>query len=232
MLKFIFICLLIANALVFSLWRGYFINPLAESHQPERLAQQKNTAQIKLVSADVATVPPPAPAPAPVPIAVSAPAPAPKMAETTMCMELGLFQPSELTKVESKLSTLSFGNRQIRQNARDLTTSMIFIPPLASKEAADKKASELIHLGVHDFFIIQDQSDLRWGISLGVFKSEEAAKQVLATLASKGVRSARLGTRPMRDKFKYVFKNVTSAEKTGLDKLAADFPGQELRVCK
>ena len=110
---------------------------------------------------------------------------------------------------------------------------MVFIPPLGSKEAADKKALELTHLGVHDFFIIQDQPSLRWGISLGVFKSEESAKQLLATLVAKGVHSAKLGVHTAEtSKFNYYFKNVTGPERSDLDNLKSDFPSQDLHLCK
>lgn len=221
MLKFIFICLLIADALLFALWRGYITNPILESHEPQRLLQQQNSDHLKLISAEVAT--------ARVVAKISEP---PKL-EPVACLEWGSIQMADLGRIDAKLKTLSFGNRQSRQNIQETASTMVFIPPSASKEAADKKASELIHLGVHDFFIIQDQSNLRWGISLGVFKSEEAARQLLATLASKGVRSAKIGVRSAAtNKFNYVFKNVSSVERTGLDNLKTEFPGQELHVCK
>jgi len=222
MLKFIFFCLLIANALLFALGQGYIASPLFELPQPQRIMQQQNTDHLKLISAEVAN------APEPKPEAASA-APAAILA----CLEWGAFASGDLNKVEEKLKTLSFGNRQARQNVQDNSGAMVFIPPLGSKEAADKKALELTHLGVRDFFIIQDQSPLRFGISLGVFKSEDAAKQQLAALVAKGVHSAKIGTRPVEtNKFNFVFKNVNDAEHSGLEKLKADFPAQDLHVCK
>ncbi len=222
MLKFLFFCLLIANAVLFAMWRGYFSSPLMEVHQPERLLQQQNSSQLKLISAEVATAPlaPPVPTPPPVP-------------EILACLQWGDFLTTDVNQVEAKLKPLPFGNRQSRQNVQDVATHMVFIPPLGGKDAADKKALELTHLGVHDFFIIQDQTNLRWGISLGVFKTEDAAKQLLATLATKGVHSAKIGVRTVgTNKVMYLFKNVTGAEKIELDKLKAGYPAQELGVCK
>ncbi len=223
MLKFIFFCLLIANALLFALWQGYFANPVFEPHQPQRVLQQLNSEHLKLISADAAT---------------AAPKPEIKEAsqdakpETFACLEWGTFLSADINKVEDKLKAMAFGNRQSRQNVQETTTNIVFIPPLGSKEAADKKALELVHLGVHDFFIIQDQSNLRWGISLGVFKSEEAAKQLLANLVSKGVHSARLGIHTSEtNKFNFIFKNVTGSERSDLDNLKTDFPSQDLHLC-
>ncbi len=244
MTKFIFFCLLIANALLFALSRGYVANPLDEPHQPQRLSQQISPENLKLISAEVANAPEvklDAPASVPVAAQVTASAAASSIAipavaakpETFACLEWGVFANTELNKVEARLKALAFGNRQSRLNVLDTSTTMVFIPPLGSKDAADKKALELNHLGVHDFFIIQDQSSMRWGISLGVFKSEEAAKQLLATLVGKGVHSAKLGTHVVEtNKFNFVFKNVSDPEHTGLVKLKTEFPSQDLHVCK
>jgi len=219
MLKFIFFCLLIANALLFALWQGYFANPVFEPRQPLRLSQQLNSEHLKLISAEAAT-------------AVPKPEVKDIKPETFACLEWGSFLSADIGKVENKLTSMAFGNRQSRQNVQDTATNMVFIPPLGSKEAADKKASELVHLGVHDFFIIQDQSNLRWAISLGVFKSEDAAKQLLATLVSKGVHSAKLGIHTSEtNRFNFIFKNVTGSERSNLDKLKTDFPSQDLHLC-
>lgn len=210
MLKFIFICLLIANGFLFALLQGYFASPMAETHQPQRLLQQQSSAHLKLISAQEAASP------------VSA------------CLEWGSFPVSELAKVEARLQALELGNRPSRQPVQEAASTIVYIPPLGSKAAAEKKAGELTSLGVNDFFIIQDNSSgLRWGISLGVFKSEEAAKQLLAFLISKGVRSAKLAERTVvTNKFNLVFNDVSSSEKASLDNLKTEFPAQYLHVCK
>jgi cell division septation protein DedD len=217
-MKFLFICLLIANALLFVLWQGFMESPNAETHQPQRLLHQENSQQLKLISAQAADTP-----------AVAAP-----VGASFACLEWGSFQESELTKAEALLSPMELGSRQSRQPAQETASTIVYIPPLSSKAAAEKKADELKSLGVNDFFIIQDNSsNLRWGISLGVFKSEEAAKQLLARLNNQGVRSAVLGTRTeVANKYDLVFNNVSSSEKARLDKLKAVFPEQDLHVCK
>jgi len=74
----------------------------------------------------------------------------------------------------------------------------VYMPPLESRELADKKARELKTLGVSDYFILQE-GELRHAISLGVFSSEKAAQDHLAKLQAQGVRSARAGMRPDKD---------------------------------
>ena len=224
MLKLLFFCLLIANALLLALGLGYVANPVFEPHQPQRTGLQLNAGHLKLISAELAMAPPVV---AEVPVLTPQP-----VLEAVSCLEWGTFIAADLGKVENRLKELALGNRQSRQNVQENASNMVFIPSLGSKEAADKKALELTHLGVRDFFIIQDQSSLRWAISLGVFKTEEAAKQQLASLTSKGVHSARIGIRTIEtNKYNFVFKNLTAPEHVGLDKLKQDFPAQGLRSC-
>jgi hypothetical protein len=228
MLKFIFLCLLIANGLLFALWQGYTPNPIFESTQPQRFLQQKNSNQLTLITAEQAGVLLEPVIQADVQHDSSQPEP-----EPVACLKWGAFSIPDANKVEEKLKPFAFGQRQVRQNIQTTTSHIILIPPLGSKEAADKKAAQLVRLGVTDFFIIQDQPKLRWGISLGVFKSEEAARQVLTTLISKGVRSAKLAAYSTEvDKVNYLFKNISSAQRAGLEKLQTDFPHQSLRLCE
>src|SRR6185369_9059497 len=74
----------------------------------------------------------------------------------------------------------------------------VYIPPLADKAEADKKAAELRGLGVTDFFPIQEGPN-RLAISLGVFSAEKGAQERLIDLKARGVRSARLSVRPGKE---------------------------------
>lgn len=71
----------------------------------------------------------------------------------------------------------------------------VYIPPLASKADADRKAGELKLLGISEFFIVQENGPNHFAISLGVFSSESGAKDQLAALKAQGVRSAKVGPR-------------------------------------
>jgi len=140
--------------------------------------------------------------------------------------------PADASRFEEKIKSLALGDRQSRRNISDIATFMVYIPPLGSKEAADKKAGELRNHSVTDFFIIQDQSAMRWGISLGVFKTEEAARAHLANLNTKGVKTARIGPRTVStEKFSYQLRTLTAIEKKNFDSIKANFTGQEVREC-
>ena len=64
----------------------------------------------------------------------------------------------------------------------------VFIPPQASRPAAFGKAIELKDLGVEDYFVVQDEGEHRWALSLGIFRTEEAAQARLSALQEKGCR--------------------------------------------
>lgn len=74
----------------------------------------------------------------------------------------------------------------------------VHIPPLSDKATQEKKIAELRELGVTDFFPVQDGA-AKLAISLGIFSTEKAAQDQLASLKAKGVRSARIGSRPGKD---------------------------------
>jgi len=219
MLRFFFWFLLVVNAFVLAFNFGWLGNWPLETHEPERLKQQHHVSQLLQVPASVALAP-----------VVSPPE---KKDEITACLEIGNFLQSDAAKIEAKLKTLALGDRQSRLNVSDSATHMVYIPSQGSKDGADKKVSELKRINVTDFFVIQDAGPLRWGISLGVFKTEEAAKQHLNALVAKGVHTARIMPRTVTtNKFSYQLRALTVDEKAKFDALKSDFPAQDVRNCQ
>jgi hypothetical protein len=233
MLKFIFWSLLIANGALLAL-QFNSNGMLNDQREPNRLANQLNADKIKLLTAKQANAVTPAPATPATPPAEPAPAapPAVKKVELVACTEIGNFLPPEAKRFEQQLITLALGDRQSRRNIQEIASHMVYIPPQGDKEGADRKVAELRQLGISNFFVIQDNSSLRWGISLGIFKTETAAKNHLANLARQGVHNARIGARSVTsNKLAYQLRNLDPATKARLDQIKADFPAQEMRSC-
>lgn len=91
----------------------------------------------------------------------------------------------------------------------------VFVPPLASRADAEKKAAEFRHLGISDYFITQEAGPNRNAISLGIFSTEKGARERLAEVRAKGVRSAQIATRPGKE-------NLVNLEASGpLDQQAS-----------
>ena len=133
---------------------------------------------------------------------------------------------------EEKLKLLALGERQSRTEIAEVATNMVYLPSLGSKDAADKKAAQLKKLGLSEFYIVQDQSPLRWGISLGVFKTPEAAQTHLANLVKKGLKEARIAPRAVSSaKVVYRLLDITPEEKKSLDALKENQSGVEMHEC-
>ncbi len=220
MLKFFFWILLLANGGLLAYQHGYFEALLPSGREPARIGNQLNADKIKLI-------PPSAPQP------VSDAPPAAQAAAAAACTEIGNFNPDEAKRFSAQLASLALGERLLARPVQEVASHMVYIPPQVDKESADKKASELRRLGVEDFFIIQDNSPLRWGISLGVFKMEEAARTHLANLNQKGVRSARIGQRSVTSNLvAFQLKELDADAMSVVEKVKAGFAKQEMRKCE
>jgi hypothetical protein len=80
---------------------------------------------------------------------------------------------------------------------------------------------------------MSDNSAMKWGISLGVFKSEAAAESLLASLAKQGVHSARVAARGAPStKLAFQFHAIDAATRSKVDDIAGSFPALETRACK
>ena len=159
------------------------------------------------------------------------PPPPPKVAAAA-CLELGAFNPSDVPRVQQALEPLELGSKLSQRRAAEFASYWVFMPPQGSRQAANRKSAELKKLGVEDFFIVQEDPKFRFAISLGVFKTEEAAQARLAELRKKGVRTARVGPRetPVQ-KVYFTVREAPEELASKLNELRQGFPGSELRDC-
>ncbi len=235
MLKFLFWSLLAINAVLFAFGRGYLGNFKAGEREPARIARQLNTDKLVLLSAagaksatraGAATVA--APAPEPIPEAAAPVLP-------VACAEVGNFGAIEARRFERLLEPLALGARlaKLEVPTQEITSYMVMIPPLGSKEAADKKAAEIKEQGVSSYFIMNDATPTKWAISLGVFKSEAAAQTLQAALVKQGVTGVKIAGRSSTSNRQiFRFRDIDSAIKSKLDETAKRFDGIETRACK
>ena len=228
MLKFVFWLLAGVNLLVLAIGQGYLGSFRTETREPARLKNQLQAGKLTLLTQEQATAPAAEEGATP---AAAAPAPP----TTYACTEVGNFLLADGRRFEAQVAALDLGDRQSRRNVagQDISSYMVYIPPQGSKEGADRKAGELKQLGVTNYFIMNESSPLRWGISLGVFKSETSAQSQLASLNKQGVHSARVAPRYSASKqLAYQFRDLDAATRTRLEKIKTQFPDQELRNCK
>jgi SPOR domain len=220
-MKAVFLLLLLLN-LSFFAWTQ--MGPIHASGEAQLIDQQLNPKAIQLLTAEQV-------------VALSAEraaraerAKAPKL---TPCLELGAFNPGDLPRVEQVLGLLALGPKLSQRRVDEVANFWVYIPPQANRQAATRKAAELKKLGIEEFFVLQDDSKFRFAISLGVFKSEEAAKAQREQLRAKGVRSARVGARETQvPKVYFTVRDVSEALAAKLNDLRQGFPGSDLKECR
>jgi hypothetical protein len=250
----LFWILLLANVVLFAVMQRGWLRWGEQEPQAQpplhgemiRLLGPSQSAPVKPPSPPVhAAMPVSAPAPAPVQVQVPAPpalpssnlqmslsmsAPVATSSNTPVCQEWGDFSGPDLARAEAALSALQLGNKlSKRQIERDIGY-WVYIPPLKNKAAVKKKVSELKALGISEYFVVQSAGHWRNAISLGVFKTRDAAQHFLDHVRTKGVHSARVGERASKIKTTiFSLSRIDAATAAKLAALQKDFAGSELK---
>ena len=150
----------------------------------------------------------------------------------TVCLEWGGFGDADAARAGQTLEPLGLGAKLTQRRQEDVAGFWVYIAPLSSRQVATQKAGELKRLGVDDYFVVPDDPKWRNAISLGVFKTEDAAKARLAALRAKGVRSAAVGARETKQgKTYFQVREASPALAAKLNELKQGFAGTEVRAC-
>lgn len=175
-------------------------------------------------AASPATVPATSPEPAVIP------APVADKQDSLVCLEWGDFSGNDLKRATEILSAMQLGDKLSQRQIEYNKGYWVYIPPLKNKAAANRKVSQLKALGIREYFVVQDAGAMRYAISLGVFKSQDAAQNHLSELQAKGVRSAKVGERASKLKTTmFMLNNVDVSIERKLTATGKDFSGSELR---
>lgn len=240
--------LLLANVILFALiqrgglWRA---EEFLAGHQNELAVQALpalHEEKIRLLeepqNIPVATLSVPAP-PLPaaphrlsssMPLSMAISSPVAARTDRSACLEWGDFSGAELKLAKAALATLQLGSKLDSRQVEQIIRYWVYIPPLASKAAVNQKVEQLKARGVGEYFIVQDAGPWRNAISLGVFKTQEAAQNYLNVLRGKDVRSARVGERAGKQKATiFILNGVSPATEARLTSMQKDFPGSVLK---
>ena len=148
------------------------------------------------------------------------------------CLEWGSFTAAEYPRAEKALEPLTLGPRISPRRLEETAGWWVFIPPQGSRASAFRQAAELKALGINDYFIMGEETDIPWALSLGVYRSERAALARLAALRGLGVRSALVGQRDtVVPRMWLQVKGIDPALEARLRDIARQIEGSELRPC-
>ncbi len=230
-MRALFLLLVLANVAFFA-WARFFA-PTDAAADPAPLTRQIQPDKLRIVGTGE---PPAASAAKPTPVAAAPAAASAAPAAAAACLEWGSFTLADAPHAEKALEPLALGTRLAQRRTEETAGWWVFIAPQQpganARQAAQKKAAELKALKVDDYFIVSDEGPYRWSVSLGVFRTEEAAQARLASLRDQGVRSAQVGPREtVVPKVWLQVKGVDAAIEPRLRDIARQIDGSELRPC-
>ncbi len=177
-----------------------------------------NAEKIKLLPAAISSVSSVQPASVP-----------PVVKAASACMEWGDFSGSDLTRATAALSALKLGNNLMQRQVEHTIGYWVYLAPLKNSAEVEKKVAQIKALGLEEYFVVQDAGKWRNAISLGVFKTEEAARKFRESIKAKGVESAKVGERTSKRMFTvFVLKDPDAAVTAKVALLQKDFPDSEL----
>ena len=210
-MRLLVLILLLGN-LAFFAWVGYV--PDAPSGEAQLMAQQINPDAIRLLSAPqlaAARKPP---------------------ARLVSCVEWSGFSQEDAARAQEAILPLSPGVQISERKVEETTGWWVFMPPQPNRQGAVQKVDELKRLGVEEYFIVQEDVKFRYAISLGIFRSEEAAQKKLEQLQGRGVRTARIGPRTTPvNRLSLQLRDLQETAQPKVVELLKEFPGTTLNDC-
>lgn len=241
-MRFVFWALLCANALLFAYGRGLLGSLEPETREPARLRNQLAADKLILMTGAqaqaIAAAAAPADAAPDAPVAAvlpAVPAAMPAASAAVACVETDAFTAFDARRFETRLARLDLGARQTRLTVpfQEVSSYMVYLAPQGGKEGADRRTLELRERGITNSFVMQGESPLRWAISLGVFKTEAAARTEQARLAKQGVANVRILPRgPQSQRFAYRFRDIDGEIRSQIVEAGRGMPAAVLHICR
>jgi len=204
------VLLVLANLTLF----GYIWLDSGAGGERVRLSQQVQPEKIKLLT----------------PQQVAALGPAKVASLADVCVEWGPMSDADRARAQTRLEPLDLGKLVTQRKVEVIANYWVFIPPLANKAAVDKRVADLKAQGVRDILPVE-LGPQRLAISLGVFRTEEAAQARLEALQAQGVKTAKVGPRAQSvQQTVLVVRDPPAQAVARLKEMQGDFQGSEIRI--
>lgn len=212
-MRTLFLALVFANVAFFA-WRYLELGALfVRTVEPGPAAQQLQPERIKLIAPDELA----------------------RMASGKRqgaCVELGPIAAADATRAEEAVTGIAAGLKVSQRRVEEPGRWWVYLPPLATRQAAAQRAAELRKQGIEDSSLISDDPQWRNAISLGVFRSEDAAAKRAEELRKRGVRGVEMAPREGAGARVYLqLRDAPEPVRGKLGELKERFSGAEVREC-
>lgn len=208
-LRATFLLVVAASLLLFAFGEGYF-GARQDGREPDRLSAQISPEKIRLVTRDMSVQ---------------------RATTVSECREIRALPPDLALRIAEQVRPLADRIALTQTITEEPTSFWIYIPPLKSRQDADRRIAELRRQRVEDFYLVQESGPNQLAISLGLYRSEDAAKEALQGLASRGVRDARIAVRGVAQ---VTLRLRGQPENLGpfTAQVVTEFPSLEVAECK
>ena len=209
-MRVVVLLLLLANVM----WLAFTVLDRAGSGEGIRLKEQVQPDKIRLLT----------------PQQVAALGPAKVAALADVCLEWGPLSDAERGRALADLEPLGLGRLLTQKRVESATAFWVFLPPVVNRAAADRRVADLRAAGIKDVFVV-DSGPQRFAISLGVFRTEEAANVHAAQLAQQGVGNAKVGPRQQTTvQTLLVIRDPQAPAVARIKELQQGYPGTDVKV--
>lgn len=178
-MRALFFLLVLGNLAFFAWSQGYF-GALEEGREPQRLTSQLFPEKMKVAVVGAAAA---EPARMPPPTAATA-----ATAATADCRFVDALPQADADKLAALVAEKGDGARATVLPIKEAPSYWVHLPAQPNRPAADRKAAELKPFGITEFKVLE-QSD-GFVVSLGLFRNEQSARDLLQAVQKKGARSA------------------------------------------
>jgi hypothetical protein len=208
-MRTLFFLLLLANLSLF----GYIKLDNVSSGEGIRLEQQIQPEKIRVLTRQQ----------------VAALGPDKTAALPDVCAEWGPFGDADRQRAMAELEPFALGRLLTFKRVEAGAGYWVFVAPFATSASAERRAAELRAAGVQDISVVETGAQ-RFAISLGVFRTEDAANAHAADLVRRGVTNARAAARQQSTLTALVVRDPPAPVVARLKELQAAYPGAELRI--
>ena len=151
------------------------------------------------------------------------------------CMEWGEFSGTDLARATQVIADMKLADKLSKRQVVYTSGYWVYIKPFKTHAGVSRKVEQIKALGIDDYFIVKESGKWNNAISLGVFKTRQAANNHLLSLAKKGLHIAKIGARKRRLTFSvFVLTNIDANTRTQLTNIHKSFPDSALTItaCK
>ncbi|HET7636015.1 MAG TPA: hypothetical protein VFK51_14945 [Burkholderiales bacterium] len=143
-----------------------------------------------------------------------------------VCATLSGITVADASQAQAALARLVARDGHVERQTADADRYWVYIPPQSD---VDAEVSKLKSHGITDYFVVQDHTRWRNAISLGLFRTDDAARNFLAGLERQGMTGAAVAVRhDLGRQVVFAISALPARLLPQLDALRHDFPNSHL----